>query len=150
MSCIKTLKEKLNIPVGFSDHTTDFTAGIMSVAYNAICIEKHITLDNNMDGPDHKSSLNPENFKIFVENIRNAEKMIGNGNKKCMPCEENTKQVARKNLVFTRDIKEGEIITENDIEALRPNISGISPIYYFDFIGKIAMNDVKEGDLVKF
>jgi N,N'-diacetyllegionaminate synthase len=148
MSCIKTLNDNLNIPIGFSDHTTDSTAGIISVAYGAVCIEKHITLDNNMDGPDHKSSLNPKNFKLFVENIREAETMIGDGNKRCMPCEENTKRVARKNLVYTKDIKKGEIITENDIEALRPNISGISPLYYFNIIGKKLINDVCAGDHV--
>jgi N,N'-diacetyllegionaminate synthase len=148
ISCIKTLREQLNVDIGFSDHTIDDVAAIMSIAFGAVCIEKHITLDNDMEGPDHKASLNPENFKKFVENIRIAEKMLGDGNKKCMPCEENTKQVARKNLVYTRDMKKGEIIGENDIEALRPNIDGLSPMYYFDFIGKELKSDVKKGDLV--
>jgi N,N'-diacetyllegionaminate synthase len=150
MSCIKTLREKLDIDIGFSDHTTDDIAGIMAVTYGAICIEKHITLDNGMEGPDHKSSLNPQNFKKFVENIRKTEKMIGDGNKRCMLCEENTKKVARKNLVYVRDMKEGEIITENDIEALRPNIDGISPLYYFDIVGKQLKGDVKSGNIVKY
>jgi N,N'-diacetyllegionaminate synthase len=148
MSCIKSLKEKLNIDVGFSDHTTDDTAAIMSVAFGAVCIEKHITLDNNMEGPDHKASLNPENFTRFVENVRNAEIMRGDSNKKCMPCEENVKQVARKNLVFAKYMKKGDIIGFNDIEALRPNIGGLSPMYYFDFIGKEIKNDVEKGDFV--
>jgi N,N'-diacetyllegionaminate synthase len=148
MSCIKTLREKLDVDIGFSDHTTDDIAGIMAITYGAMCIEKHITLDNDMDGPDHKSSLNPQNFKKFVENIRKAEKMVGDGNKRCMICEENTKKVARKNLIYTRDMTEGEVITENDIEALRPNIDGISPIYYFDAIGKKIQCDVKSGDKV--
>jgi N,N'-diacetyllegionaminate synthase len=149
MSCIKTLYKKLNVPIGFSDHTIDDIAGIMSVAYGAVCIEKHITLDNNMEGPDHKASLNPENFKNFVENMRKAEGMIGDGNKRCMLCEENTKMVARKNLVYIRDMNKGEIIEENDIEALRPNIDGISPMYYYDIVGKQLLCNVKKGSNVK-
>jgi N,N'-diacetyllegionaminate synthase len=150
MSCIQLLREQLKIDVGFSDHTTDDTAAIMSIAYGAVCVEKHITLDNDMDGPDHKASLNPENFKRFVDNVRRAEIMIGDGKKRCMPCEENTKQVARKNLVFTKDMKKGEIIGLDDIEALRPNIGGVSPMHYFNFIGKEIKIDVERGDFVLF
>lgn len=150
MSCIKTLKEQLNIEVGFSDHSQSNIAAIMATVYGAVCIEKHITLDNNMEGPDHKSSLNPEEFDDFVKTIRNVEKMIGDGVKRCMSCEENTKSVARKNLFYTRDINKGEVIQENDIEALRPNIYGMSPIYYFDIIKKELLENVKNGDIVKF
>lgn len=148
MLCIKTLKDKLNIHIGFSDHSTNDLASIIAVAYGAVCIEKHITLDNNFIGPDHKTSLNPKNFKIFVDNIRKTEYMLGDGNKICMPCEENTKQIARKNLVFNKNMKKGDIITENDISALRPNIGGISPIYYYDFIGMPLHEDVSNGQLV--
>ena len=149
MSCIKTMREKLNIPIGFSDHTISDLAGIMAVSYDAVCIEKHITLDNNMEGPDHKSSLDPDDFKDFVKNIKKAEKMVGDGKKRCMLCEENTKKVARKNLIFTRDMKQGEIIKETDIEALRPNIDGIPPINYYKVLGKTIITDSKYGELIK-
>lgn len=150
MSCVKTLAEKLNVPVGFSDHTTSDIAGIMSVAYGSCCIEKHITLDNDMYGPDHKASLNPNAFKKFVENIRITEQMIGDGNKKCTPEEENTKSVARKNLIYNKNIKLNTYLKFEDLDAIRPNINGITPMDYDRVINKKIKKDVVEGELIKF
>lgn len=147
MSCIKIMHSILNVPIGFSDHTTDDIASIMAITMGSKCIEKHITLDNNMEGPDHKASLNPEKFKQFVESIRKTEKMIGDGKKRCMPCEVNTKQVARKNLVYTKKLKRGSIIKDDDIQALRPNINGISPMYIHDIVGGELARDVEDEEI---
>jgi N,N'-diacetyllegionaminate synthase len=150
MSCIKYMHQDLNVPIGFSDHTINNIASIMAVTYGATCIEKHITLDNEMEGPDHKASLNPMNFKNFVDVIRETEKMIGNGEKKCMPCEENTKMVARKNLFYTKNLKKNANLKYSDLEALRPNINGITPINLDKLIGAKLNNDVFAGELVSF
>lgn len=150
MSCVKTLAEKLNIPFGFSDHTTSDIAGIMSVAYGSCCIEKHITLDNNMYGPDHKASLNPKAFKLFVESIRIAEQMVGDGIKRCTQEEVNTKLVARKNLIYNKNKKMGDYINFDDLDTIRPNINGIAPIDHNKIINKKLKKDVIEGELIKF
>ena len=148
ISCIKTLNEKFGVPIGFSDHTIGITAGILSVAYGATCIEKHITLDNNMEGPDHKSSLNPENFTLYVKSIREAENMIGDGIKRCMECEIDTKNVARKKLIYKNNKKEGDIINFSDLEAIRPIEMGISPLYAENIVGKILNKDVAENSRI--
>lgn len=149
MLAIKTLQEAFDhkIPIGFSDHTTGSHAAIMAITLGAKYIEKHITLDHNMMGPDHKASLDPTEFKEFCDAIRKTENMLGNGVKKCMPCEEKTKQLVRRSLAVTRDMKENDIITEQDVIALRPD-NNISSIYYEDVIGKILTENITKYDFL--
>lgn len=149
VSCIKSLSKQLNIPVGFSDHTIDSIAGIMSVGYDVVCIEKHITLDNNMIGPDHKASLNPERFDIFVKNIRIAEKAKGNGEKCCTESERNTQLVAKKKLIYNCDLNEGDIVEYDNLDAIRI-INGIGPDEYSNFVGKRMMKNVKKNNVVSY
>jgi N-acetylneuraminate synthase len=134
LSCISTMKS-LGVPVGFSDHTQSLTIGGLAVTLGASIIEKHFTLDNNLCGPDHKASLNPEHMKIYVQNIRESEIIYGNGVKSCAKSEENTKLVARRSLITTRDIFENEIINNEDLISLRPN-TGIGADKLEDVIGK--------------
>jgi N-acetylneuraminate synthase len=132
---MQALKDKFNIPVGWSDHTASDVTAIMAVALGAVIIEKHFTLDKNLPGPDHVASLNPEELKRYIENIRLAQKARGDGIKRIMPSEKNTAEVAKRSLSAKRDIKAGEIITADNIFALRPS-KGISPTEYTKILGK--------------
>jgi N,N'-diacetyllegionaminate synthase len=141
LKCITTMKEKLNLEIGFSDHTEDYKASLYSICLGATYIEKHFTIDKNMEGPDHKASLNPEELNEFVSLIRECEIIMGDGIKVCKDSELNTKSVARRSLYFNRDMKAGDIITENDLIALRPN-DGICVSNFEDYIGKTISVDV--------
>lgn len=146
---IPLLKNEFNVPIGFSDHTIDSLSAIVSIGLGARIIEKHITLDRNMDGPDHKLSLSPDELKIFVQNIRNAEKSLGTGKKVCLPCEEDVKKIARKSLVTIRSIKKGEKIHSEDIGIKRP-AGGIEPKFFEKIIGKKASRDLKLGEAINW
>lgn len=149
LKCIQTMKNKFNIDVGFSDHTIDFKASLYAVCLGANYIEKHYTIDKEMEGPDHKASLNPEELNEFVSLIRECEVIMGDGIKKCRDAELNTKSVARRSLYFSRSMKKGDIITEDDLIPLRPN-SGICASNFEEFIGKTLEIDVNKHDLVTY
>lgn len=149
LNCIKTMKNELNIPIGFSDHTKNEVASLYSVCAGATYIEKHFTIDKNMEGPDHRASLNPEELNYFVKKIRDCEVMLGNGNKKCTYNEEKNKKVVRRSLFFSRDLKKGHIITENDLIALRP-YNGICVSKFGEILGKELIQDVKMNSYVKY
>lgn len=141
LKCIKTMKEKLNLEIGFSDHTEDYKASLYSVCMGATYIEKHFTIDKNMEGPDHKASLNPTELKEFIKSIRDCEVMLGDGIKICKNAELNTKSVARKSLCYKKNLKKGHIIKYDDIIALRPN-DGICVSHFEDYVGKTISVDV--------
>jgi N,N'-diacetyllegionaminate synthase len=149
LNCIKTLKNELNIPIGFSDHTKDEIASLYSVCVGATYIEKHFTINKNMEGPDHRASLNPEELNNFVEKIRECEIILGNGNKNCTKNEEKNKKVVRRSLFFSKDLKKGDIITENDLIALRP-YNGICVSKFGEILGKELIQDVKMNSYVKY
>ncbi|MGG5309185.1 N-acetylneuraminate synthase [Enterococcus mundtii] len=132
---INTLREKFDLPVGYSDHSLGYDVGICSVALGAKVIEKHFTLDKSLPGPDHKASLNPEEFERFVDHIRNAEVFLGNGVKRAMPSEISTKEVARKSIVVTKDLEPGDVLTEDCLTIKRPG-NGLPPKYLYQCIGK--------------
>ena len=102
---MKTMKEKLNVEVGYSDHTLGIEVSIAAVAMGATVIEKHFTLDKNMNGPDHKASLMPEELKQLVKSIRIIEKSIGNGIKNPSKSEIKNLDIVRKSIVANREIK---------------------------------------------
>jgi N,N'-diacetyllegionaminate synthase len=112
-------------------------------------IEKHFTLDKEMEGPDHKASLNPEELRRMVISIRNIEKSFGDGVKKCNKNEENTRKVARKSIVASISIKKGEIISYENITFKRPG-NGISPMFIDQIIGKTAICDIDVDDFITF
>jgi N,N'-diacetyllegionaminate synthase len=148
LKCITTLKQQFpQYSVGLSDHSESFEAAIIAVTFGAVCIEKHFTLDKNMEGPDHKASLNPNELELFVKKIKETSIMIGNGIKICKELEKNTKTVARRSLVYIRNIKKGEIITEDDIIGIRPN-NGISTDRFEEFINKKINKNVNKMDLL--
>ncbi len=147
LNAMKTIKEECHVQVGYSDHTIGIEVPIAAVAMGACVIEKHFTLDKNMEGPDHKASLEPEELKEMVTGIRNIEKAMGNG-KKC-PSESEQKNIiiARKSIVANCNIKKGEILTEDKLYIKRPG-NGISPMKWYEVIGKEAVKDFKKDELI--
>ncbi len=126
---IQTLKNKFKVNAGFSDHTIGIEAPIAAVAMGATIIEKHLTLNKNMEGPDHKASIEPDEFRDLVISIRNIEKAIGDGIKTVNPSESENKILVRKSLYAKKSIKKGERFTVENICLKRPG-SGISPLLW--------------------
>lgn len=148
LRAMDTLKQKFNVTVGYSDHTSGIEVAIAAVAIGAKVIEKHFTLDRNMEGPDHKASLEPNELKNMVKSIRNIELAVGNGEKKPTESEKKNKAIARKSIIAKKSIKKGQIFTEDNITVKRPG-NGISPMRWFDVIGKSAIRDFEEDELIE-
>ena len=148
------LKAMLNIgntfgvSVGYSDHTQGIEVPIAAVALGAKVIEKHFTLDCNMEGPDHKASLEPHELKAMVSAIRNIEKALGNGEKCASSSETPNKAIARKSIVAKRQITKGELLTEENITVKRPG-NGISPMSWNDVIGTKAIHNFNPDELIE-
>jgi len=142
-----TIAQAFGVCVGYSDHTLGIETSIAAVALGAQVIEKHFTLDKNMEGPDHKASLEPDKLKNMIHAIRNIEKALGNGIKKASPSELKNKPVVRKSIVAACDIQKGEIFTEKNIIVKRPG-TGISPMRWDEIVGKPSTKDYREDDLI--
>jgi N,N'-diacetyllegionaminate synthase len=137
------------IRVGYSDHTLGIEVPIAAVSMGATVIEKHFTLDRNMDGPDHQASLEPDELKSMVKAIRNIEIAMGDGLKKPRSSEIKNKSVARKSIVAARNIHKGEVFTEENLSVKRPG-TGLSPIQWDEVIEKKAMKDFRKDELISF
>jgi N,N'-diacetyllegionaminate synthase len=147
LKAMLTIQNELDVKVGYSDHTPGIEVPIAAVAMGALVIEKHFTLDKNMEGPDHKASLDPDEFAAMIRAIRNIEKALGTGEKKPSLSEIKNMDIARKSIVAKRDIKKGESLTEDNITVKRPG-NGISPMKWFDILGTIAKRDFVEDELI--
>lgn len=148
LSAMYSIRDALHKEVGYSDHTQGIEVPIAAAAMGATVIEKHFTLDKNMEGPDHKASLNPAELKQMVSAIRNIEQAIGNGLKEPSSSEMANKAVARKSIVASRSIKQGEVFSEDNLTTKRPG-TGISPMKWYDVVGKIAVRDFKEDEIIE-
>ncbi len=144
--CLEELSS-LSPYVGFSDHTTGWLASVVAVSCGATVIEKHFTLDKNMEGPDHKASLDGPELCEFIKMIRDTEKALGTGVKSCRKDEIEVKKVARRSLAFNRDMKKGDTITYSDLIGLRP-YTGICCSKYMNYVGKVLKRDVKENEFL--
>lgn len=141
----KTFSDML---VGFSDHSIGYVAAVGATLLGIVLIEKHFTLDRNMEGPDHKASVTPEELTALVENVRRMEKLAGTDKKIVTRSEEKNKIVARKSIVAKREIKKGEPFTEDNITCKRPG-NGISPMYWYDVLGKEAEKTFYIDELIE-
>ena len=141
---IKNFKKKFKINIGFSDHSKGKEAALGSVIMGATIIEKHLTLNNLIEGPDHKASTEPEEFRDMVKSVRNLEKMLI-GKKKNR--DYLNKKFVRKSLVASRDINKGEIFTEHNIAFKRPMLKNNSN-KFFKIIGKKSKKNYFENDLI--
>lgn len=141
------LREEIGLPTGYSDHTKGIEISIAAVALGATVIEKHFTLDKKKKGPDHKASLEPDEFKKMVESIRVIEQALGTGVKQMSASEEANINVVRKSIVAARDIKKDEIFTEENLTTKRPG-GGISPMYWDEIMGTKAERDYKAEEMI--
>ena len=143
-----TIKDAFKVDVGYSDHTLGIEIPIAATALGASIIEKHFTLDKRMVGPGHKSSLEPDELKTMIKAIRNIEKAFGDGVKRPSQSELNNKHIVRKSIVSSKDIRMGELLTEENITTKRPG-TGISPMEWDRVVGSKATRNFKEDELIE-
>jgi N,N'-diacetyllegionaminate synthase len=144
---MRTIKNELGLQVGYSDHTKGIEVPVAAVALGATVIEKHFTLDRNMEGPDHKASLEPEELKQMVNAIRNIELALGDGIKAPSRSETKNIAIARKSLVAAQSMAAGKIIAAEDLKIKRPG-TGISPMQIHEIIGKKLILPVEEDQVL--
>ena len=142
-----TIGKELDINFGYSDHTLGIEVDIAAVAMGASCIEKHFTLDCNMQGPDHKASLEPNQLKAMVIAIRNIELALGGSVKKPSRSEIKNIKIARKSIVAKTKIKKGDILSEKNLTVKRPG-TGISPMKWDEVMGTKAIKDYNADELI--
>ncbi len=147
LRAMQTFALELDVLVGFSDHTTSIIAPVLSVALGACVIEKHLTLDKTMAGPDHGTSLNPHEFTEMVRAVRDAEYALGTGEKTIFGSEKEIAKVARKSLVTSHAVKKGDVFTAKNLTTKRPGM-GLSPALYDSIAGTKATSDIPADTLI--
>lgn len=145
MLAMKKIQETFQVPVGYSDHTQGILAPVVAASLGACVIEKHFTLDRNMEGPDHKASLEPRELKEMVRQVRLVEKMLGAQEKMVTESELKNRSVARKSLILAREVSQGQPLKLSDFTAQRPG-DGLSPMDVWDYIGTKAPRDFDKGE----
>ena len=148
LNAMRSIRDSLNVEVGYSDHTLGIEVPIAAIALGARVIEKHFTLDRSLPGPDHKASLEPAELKSMIKFIRNTQLAIsGDGIKKASCSEIKNKEIVRKSIHSKKAINENSIITEKDLIPLRPG-NGISPMQWDNIIGKRVKRNIKPFELI--
>lgn len=148
LRAMQTIREAFGYEVGYSDHTKGIEVPIAAVAMGATVIEKHFTLSRDMEGPDHKASLEPVELAAMVRNIRHIEKAIGTGDKTPSLSEKKNIPIARKSIVAKIHICAGDELTEKNITTKRPG-TGISPMMWNEVLGTKAVRDFEEDELIE-
>ena len=149
LNVLPAMATRFELPVGLSDHTPGYAAALGAVALGATVIEKHLTLDKAMPGPDHAASLEPQDFVDLVSNVRALEAALGSGDKRPQPSELANRDIARRSLVALRPIKAGEAFGEDNVGAKRPG-TGLSPMRYWQVLGQRAPRDFDADELIYF
>ncbi len=144
-----TMGKAFGLRVGYSDHTTGIAIPVAAVALGATVIEKHFTLDRNLPGPDHKASLEPTELKQMVCSIREVESALGSSLKMPAASELKNRSIARKSLVAAQNIQSGEVFTAENLATKRAG-EGVSPVLYWEMLGRIASRDYDEDEKVQF
>jgi len=145
---MKTIQNKLQVAIGYSDHSEGIEISIAAVALGATIIEKHFTTNRNLPGPDHKTSLEPSELKSMVSAIRNIESALGDGNKKLTPSESKNMIAVRRSIVAKTAIKKGELFTAENITTKRPS-TGISPMDWDQVINTNAKRDFVSDEIIE-
>lgn len=148
LRAMDTMRRELGVAIGYSDHTTGIEVPIAAVALGATVIEKHFTLDRNMEGPDHRASLEPDELASMVRSIRNIEQALGDPLKTVSDSEKGNLQVARKSIVASKPIRKGEVLSENNLTVKRPG-TGINPMDWDRVVGKTAIQDFEEDEIIR-
>ena len=149
LRAMKTMEKAFGVPVGFSDHTLGIEVALAAVALGASVVEKHFTLDQNQPGPDHRSSLEPDELVGLIRGVRTVEAALGQARKEPAASEENTASVARKSLVAAREIAAGMVLDEGLIAIKRPG-TGLAPAMRPYLVGRTVSMDIPEGTLLNF
>lgn len=144
---IKTLQQAFGKIIGYSDHTVGSTAAVIATILGAKVIEKHFTLSKEMAGPDHWFSADPEELRLLVKQVREAEKMLGKSQFSLSKAELKMKLECRRSIVAKNDIKKRNVIKKNDLEFKRPG-NGLPPKFLSFIVGRIAKNDIKKGEFL--
>jgi N,N'-diacetyllegionaminate synthase len=147
LRAMQTIKNALGVKVGYSDHTDGIEVAVAAVALGACMLEKHITLDRKLPGPDHVASLEPSAFKAMVSAIRNVELALGSSKKYPSQSEAKNRSIARRSLVALTKIKAGEIFSAENMTAKRPG-HGICPMRWDEVIGRVAPHDFEPDELI--
>lgn len=141
LRAIGTMAVAFGLPLGYSDHSEGAEAAVAAVALGAVVIEKHLTLDRGLPGPDHRASADPGQFASLVKSIRQVEAMLGDGIKRPHPVEADTRDVARRSVVITRALAAGHVLTQDDLALRRPG-TGIAPDQWEALPGRRLSCDV--------
>lgn len=149
LKAMQTLREEFNLPVGYSDHTLGITVPVAAVAMGACIIEKHFTIDKNLPGPDHRASLEPNELKEMVRQIKLVEKALGTREKKPVEAELDMKKVARRSIVAKINIPRRTVITREMLAVKRPG-TGLAPKYINEIVGKRAKVDIRRDEIITF
>jgi len=147
LRAMDALRDRFGRPVGLSDHTLGLEIALAAVARGAAIVEKHLTLDKNLPGPDHRASLEPAEMAALVRGIRNIEAALGDGVKRPMPSELDTRRVARKSLVAARALRAGEELVKDAVAVKRPG-TGISPAELERALGRRVRRDLAADDVI--
>ena len=147
LRAMATLKQAFQVPVGYSDHSLGIVVPIVAVSLGASVIEKHFTLDRTLPGPDHKASIEPNEFERMIKSIRTVEKALGSPIKKPVKAEIEMRKVSRKSIVANVDILEGTVITNNILTFKRP-ATGLSQKFLDMIIGRRARVDIKKDEII--
>ncbi len=147
LNAMCTMKSTFGLPVGYSDHTEGIAISVAAAAMGASVVEKHFTLDRNLPGPDHQASLEPAELSEMVQAIRQVHEAMGSPLKSPSPHELVNRNAVRKSLVAAKSIRKGERFTSDNLSVKRPG-SGISPNYYWDWLGKIADRNYEPDDVI--
>ena len=147
LRAMDALRDRFGRPVGLSDHTLGLEIALAAVARGAAIVEKHLTLDKNLPGPDHRASLEPAEMAALARGIRNVEAALGDGVKRPMPSELDTRRVARKSLVAARALRAGEELVKDAVAVKRPG-TGISPAELERALGRRVRRDLAADDVI--
>ncbi|WP_279123310.1 N-acetylneuraminate synthase [Holdemania filiformis] len=149
LKALNVLKKQFPMwDIGLSDHSEGIVAAVTAVSMGVQFIEKHFTLDKNLSGPDHKASIIPDELKELCVNVRRAEVMLGKEMKFITSSENKNRYIARKSIVAKKTIKKGELFSIENLTCKRPG-SGISPMHWYDLLGKTALQDFEQNDLIR-
>jgi N,N'-diacetyllegionaminate synthase len=148
LNAMLTLQKEFGVNVGYSDHTLGIEVPTAAVAMGASCIEKHFTLSREMEGPDHKASLEPQELQAMVFAIRNIQKALGGFEKKPSPSETPNISVARKSIVASKPIEKGEVLSESNLTVKRP-AGGINPMLWDEVVGRVAHKSYGVDEMIE-
>ena len=149
LRALQTLMDSFQLPVGYSDHTAGLAVALAAVALGASIVEKHFTVDKTLPGPDHQASLDPAELRALVSGIRAVEACLGDGVKRLMLSEADTRRVARRSLYLACSKRAGDVIAAEDLIALRP-ADGIDPMQLDQVIGTRLLRDLPAGSKLEW